>query len=633
MTTVNGKATTPKPPLERTTFEFFGHVGAAERGGRDLTLRDLVRQFRGLSGTAKAKPVCDQFPEVKRLADFVDREAEVGRLLTAMRDESQPPSPGVLGQVGEDHFRRRFERWYGVRRWWYKKVAGDVDGVPYVIEVALAETTKPGGLFTGVNFSPTFDDPLAGNWLQGPEFSAGGVVGFLEHGHVNPERPRRTAAAFHLVCPVLETLDKGKSRLKVPAAIVEAAAKALWSVVKQLYREEERRRKDAARQERADRGRERAAERAEAPEWDLVRAAFEVIPQAVRDAAGGLGRVSAHTLYYHVRPLVQQHTSRELTSKYFEQNLLPRYQLEVAPIPELYYEPRGVLYEPHTGEAVPLGTREVEEYEFPSWLYDKILFVEKQGLWPVFEAARLAEQYDMAIVAGEGFATEACRVLFASGQRDKDYQIFVLHDADPWGYNIARTLREETARMPEHRIEVIDLGLRLEAALALGLPEEQFTRKKALPQGLALNDRERESFEGRKVVPKSWVCRRVELNAFTNPALVGYVESGLRDNGVRGKVIPTEALLSEFLRSDVRMHVKGRVEKALEPYLNAEVDRLMQDLEPAIGAGQQGLRDAVAAELSSQPRLRWSVPLSIRADAIASQATPRKPRRRARKRK
>jgi hypothetical protein len=123
----------------------FGHVGAAERDGRDLTLRDFVRQFRGLSGSAKAKAVCDQLPEVKRLADFVGREAEVGRLLRRMRAETQAPSPGVLGQVGEDHFRRRFERWFGVKRWWFKKVAGDVGGVPYVIEVALAETTKRAG--------------------------------------------------------------------------------------------------------------------------------------------------------------------------------------------------------------------------------------------------------------------------------------------------------------------------------------------------------------------------------------------------------------------------------------------------------------------------------------------------------
>ncbi len=90
----------------------------------------------------------------------------------------------------------------------------------------------------------------------------------------------------------------------------------------------------------------------------------------------------------------------------------------------------------------------MEAYVFPSWLYDKILYVEKKGVWPILQSARLAERYDMAVVAGEGYATEAIRVLFQASKQRIDYQLFVLHDADPDGYNIARTLREETARMP-----------------------------------------------------------------------------------------------------------------------------------------------------------------------------------------
>src|SRR5262249_16762355 len=171
-----------------------------------------------------------------------------------------------------------------------------------------------------------------------------------------------------------------------------------------LYREGERRKRDAARQARADRQR---LDRHSPKDWNLKKAVFSVMRQAVEAAAGNLGLVSAHTLFYHVRPLIQEFTRRELTSDYFEQPLLPAYRREVAPLPEVYYEPRGTLYEPHTGKAVPLGTREVGSYTFPAWLYDKILFVEKKGLWPVIEAARLVERYDLAVVAGEGYATEA----------------------------------------------------------------------------------------------------------------------------------------------------------------------------------------------------------------------------------
>jgi DNA topoisomerase VI subunit B len=577
----------------------FAHAAAARKGERDLLLREFIRQFRGLSGTAKAKAVCDQFCGVERLSDFADRQQDVTRLLGAMRNETQAPSPGVLGEVGPDHFRAKFDRWFGgVKRFWYKKVAGVADGVCYTVEVALAQTREPGRQFYAVNYSPAFDDPLAGTYLQVPEFGTYGVGGFLQRAHAG-----RAAAAFHLVCPVVETLDKGKTRLKVPREVAEAAAKALWSVSKDLYREGERRLKDAARQEKADREQERQARPKESSLKDAV---FRVMAQAVRDAAGTLGIVSAHTLFYHVRPLVQQYTSRPLESDYFEQKLLPCYRREVGPLKEVYYEPRGVLYEPHTGRAVPLGTREVEEYQFPAWLYDKVLFVEKKGLWPVFQAARLAERYDMAIVAGEGYATEACRVLFAHAEQGKRYQLFVLHDADPFGYNIARTLREETARMPGYHVEVVDLGLKLGDALDMGLATENFTRKRQLPQGLTLTALEREYFEGRRAGPRSWVCRRVEINAFANPALIRYTEDRLEAAGVRGKVIPPAEVLSQRLRGGVQQLLHEQVRREHEDLIHQEVRERFDELRRKVEARERGLARAVRRVLKEDRSRSWS---------------------------
>src|SRR5262249_22316517 len=162
---------------------------------------------------------------------------------------------------------------------------------------------------------------------------------------------------------------------------------------------------------------------------------------------------------------------------------------------------------------------------------------------------KLAERYDMAIVAGEGYATEACRVLLANAERGTDYQFFSLHDADFHGYNIARTLREATARMPGHRVQVIDLGLHLATALDMGLPTEEFTRTKALPKALVLNELEREYFEGIRKGPKSWLCRRVELNAFAGPGLIDYTVRGLEAAGARGKIIPPDKVLGTYLRS------------------------------------------------------------------------------------
>ena len=168
------------------------------------------------------------------------------------------------------------------------------------------------------------------------------------------------------------------------------------------------------RQERADR-------------ISLKEAAFAVLEEAFEAASGG-GQypVSVRTLYYQVRPRVQVYnTGRELDFNYFPQSLMQDYQRLHGPLPGLYYEPRGILYEPHSDSRLELGTREVADYRFPPWTFNKILYVEKQGLWPVLQEARLGERHDMGIVAGQGYATEACRSLFERA-KEGEYQLFGL---------------------------------------------------------------------------------------------------------------------------------------------------------------------------------------------------------------
>jgi hypothetical protein len=258
--------------------------------------------------------------------------------------------------------------------------------------------------------------------------------------------------------------------------MADQIADAIWKAAKVLYKEHEARKKDAARAERAERQRQHVV-----PQYNLRRAIFAVLPKAVEKGTdGGRLPIGNRSLYYVVRDAIQHLTDKELDANYFGQKLLTLYQRENGRIFGLYYDPRGVLYEPHTGRAIELGTREVDDYTFPSWQYDKVLFVEKRGLWPVVEAAKLAERYDMAIVMSEGYAIEACRTLLEHADQQRKYQIFVLHDADPHGYNIARTLREATERMPDYAVDVVDIGLGFEEGLELGLGTESFTRKQAI---------------------------------------------------------------------------------------------------------------------------------------------------------
>jgi len=582
-----------------------------------------VKQFRSLSANAKAKAVCAALPGIAHLSDFATQEAAVGTLHAVMLATGKAPSADVLGAIGEAHFQHWFAHWYGVKRFWYESKKGLHEGIPCVVEVAVAETVEGGDLWTGLNFSPTFDPPFAETYLMSPKVAASGLTNFLQRVHAAPGQhaPHATAVAVHVVCPSLEFLDRGKTRVKAPTWMAHVLATALWKTTKTLYAEEEQRRQNAAKAARQAAARERAAARQQ-PELSLKEAVFAVLDDAWRHATGdGQYPTSARFLSYPVRQFIQELTLKSLNYDYFSQDLLVEYQRQGGTLPGLYYDPRGVLYEPHSGRAIPLGTREVAAYTFPAWLYDKILYVEKKGLWPILQTARLAEHYDMAVVAGEGYASEAIRVLFQAASQEQQYQLFVLHDADPDGYNIARTLREETARMPGYAVEVIDLGLRWGDAMALGLDTEAFTRRRALPEGLVLTEAEQRAFGGRRQSHgdsehSSWICERVELNAFSAPQLVDYIEHRLQDTGVRGKIVPPDPHLTETARELYRDGVAKRVQRIIERLLSMDeiTERLQDDF--TADAPLDEAKEWIEEAFETKRDQRWRDAVSDKMDTL-----------------
>lgn len=335
-------------------------------------------------------------------------------------------------------------------------------------------------------------------------------------------------------------------------------AKAFMSAGKELRDEKKRRERNRAQVQRY-------RPRAES-EPSLKYAVFSVLPEAMAQASGdGVYAVPTRTLYYKVRPLAQDYTNRKLEYDYFSQNLLVAYQEDYGPLAGLVREARGNLHEPHTGKTVPLGTLEVAGYDLPEYVFNKILYVEKEGLDPIWQTARLAERYDLAIASGKGQPVEAVRDLFERAEGD-EYRLFVLHDADPAGYSIARTISEETERMPDYSVEVIDLGLSVADAIDRGLPTETFTRQKSLPYWMLdrLDEVEQEWFVGaRQGYARSWRCTRVELNAFSAPDLVAYVEAGLAANGADDKITPPDEVIDKQADEDHRASLEDLVAKRL----------------------------------------------------------------------
>ena len=205
----------------------FSYIAAAENGGgRDLPVGEFVRQFQGLARPAKAKAVRARIGDVKHLSDYKANPEAVGDLLSAMQEESKLPKPAALGFVGKEHFEKFFESIYDVQEFKYVKREGTLpSGLPLVFEFALANLSEMGHLYTAINFSPTFGDPLEGTTLAGPQFKANGITGFLSQGHALPESerswyysPAKVAVAAHIVTPAPIYLDRGKTRLNMEGA-------------------------------------------------------------------------------------------------------------------------------------------------------------------------------------------------------------------------------------------------------------------------------------------------------------------------------------------------------------------------------------------------------------------------------
>jgi hypothetical protein len=514
------------------------------------------------------------------------------------------PAPGVLGTVGKEHLAAVIDQRYRIRpdgRTWHQKAADSFDGVAFVFEILIAEIEAPGEVIAGVNYSPAFGDPFANNPLKTKDVTAFSLNDLLEKLHARPyehpwsvEGDRLLAVAAHLIWPGVEVLDRGKSWLEIPPAMAEKIADATWKAAKDLYQEEEARKKDAARAERAERARRRQQA---AQECNVKDAVFAVLPEAVeKGTEGGKYPIGSRSLFYAVRKAIQRYTDKELDYGYFSQGLLTQYKERYGPIPGLYYDPRGLMYEPRGDRVVEPGTREVEEYELPLWRYDKILFIEKKGLWPVLQSAKLAERYDMAIIASEGYATEACRTLLQHADRQRKYRIFVLHDADPHGYNIARTLREATWRMPDYAVDVVDLGLRFEEGRELSLETEQFTRKQGLPAGLELIEAEQHAF----------------------------IERKLKEHGADTKVVPPKDVLVAEARSVGESAARQLV--ADDVARMVKVDTIAKELEAAIVTDQalnQIDPEAVRTALMANREQAWNTVVRDQARNLAAERTDR----------
>jgi hypothetical protein len=309
---------------------------------------------------------------------------------------------------------------------------------------------------------------------------------------------------------------------------------------------------------------------------DIVFCHIEDAYHAVSDH----GKLPAHArqLMYDVRRRIQEQTKEQLNDSYFTQNLLPAYVREnpKAETWDIVFDARGHFHEPHTHQSAALGTLDVRRYlrgkpnvstEFdpgdlfpthgPKNRFGAILFIEKEGFMPLFEAVKLAKRFDLGIMSTKGLSNVAARQLVDRVCGENDIPLLVLRDFDKAGFSIAGTLSRDTDRYSfEHSVQVIDLGLRLEDVKEWNLGSEQFHIKAdtvSMRRNLRRNGATEEEINfiaGKR--------RRVELNAFRSADLIAFIESKLTKHGVK-KVIPNAKTLEVAYRRAMEIeHVKSR---------------------------------------------------------------------------
>jgi hypothetical protein len=329
-------------------------------------------------------------------------------------------------------------------------------------------------------------------------------------------------------------------------------------------------------------------------------------------SGGGKSRYGQRTLFYRQRPEVQRATGEDLKWGTYCK-IIREYEDEVLrhDLRGITRDNRGMLYHPHTGEMIPLGTLSVEQYRRPALLFNKLVYCEKEGFITIMVDAGWPERHDCALVTSKGYATRAVAdVLNLLGESDEPLIILCVHDADGPGTCIYQALQRLVDSRPgwRARVRVVNLGLEPWEGLDMGLRPERviLKRKRVVPVA--------------DYVPDEWwewlQTQRVELNAMTTPQFLGWMDGKLAPYD--GKLIPPEPVLAEALASAVRGKLKDAITARVlrEADIESQFEEAYRRLAPAVGGHAGALGSHVKDALEEAQGDPWTKPIDRLADEI-----------------
>lgn len=523
-------------------------------------VRELATQFDGCSAGLTGEVSRWRGRACKSLS-----RDEGEALLSALQASSKEVQAARLGCVGKaDGFPRGYAKTTGALN--VNPSRGSLPAlIPYVLE-AWAMPSRTDSLQVNINRTPT---TAAVSVARQPEKTKLGVFGCgLEDPFTVGRAP--VAVVVNATTPHMPITTDGK-------------APDLQTMVNELTTVIEKAARAARRIYRSTDGRS-----------DSQKARIEAsLDEAIKKASdGGQYEFSIRQLFYVVRDLLAG--GKELLYDNFTR-VVGEHEKEHGDLPGMFRDDRGVLYHPHLQQEIPLGTRAVDGYERPAWAFNKILYVEKEGIVSSLRQARWPERHDCALLSSKGYANRAAKdVLDLLGETDEELLFFAIHDADAAGTMIYQALQDATAARPARNVKILNLGLEPWEGIAMGLPIEPAEYKRRQPVARYVHDR-----DDSKNWPEWLQHNRIELNAMTTPQLLAWLDRKMEEHG-QGRLVPPAEVLAEHLEQQARAQVAetmrdtilrehdyaGQVEaecKRLSPRLRHEAGGLAQVVRTALG--------------------------------------------------
>jgi len=309
----------------------------------------------------------------------------------------------------------------------------------------------------------------------------------------------------------------------------------------------------------------------------------------------------------------------------FTQDFLRAYEKEHGKIRGMWREERGEYTCPRMwGDSTTQKVGGREETKFYAGVGNKVILVEKAGIYGILVENKFDRRLDGVILSTEGFSIEKARELLE--EAEKEVKISVLHDYDINGLLIKETLTKPTKRLDISVSEVVDIGLNWEIVNKLmreqGLIPEpvelklgdvaklegMLERGEVSPEEYRfLLGRTTELYDawkqGKKVSAKEVVARgfRVEIQALRPSELIKWLEERLEELDL-WKTVPEQEELDEAMEDkmkdeleDTKRELVTELKDEIEEKLG--IDKLMTTLGKLLDTIENKLDEEISSRM------------------------------------